>query len=117
MSRTESAHEGLTRHICWEAFAGKRLRRQIEADVRSFASSWEERMDLKGCIFRAIAHELRGCHFRKETDGGISAPRLWDFNTIEQPAVHTVKKHHADRSVMEVIAPENVSPFLCLAWT
>lgn len=68
-------------------------------------------MDLKGCIFRAIAHELRGCHFSRKQMGGYRTLWLWDFNTIEQPAVHTVKKHHADRSVMEVIAPENGSPF------
>lgn len=47
---------------------------------------------------------------------GISALWLWDFNTIEQPAVlwltaHAVTKHHTDQSVMAVTAPENVSPF------
>lgn len=47
---------------------------------------------------------------------GILAMWLWDFNTIEQPAVlwltaHAVKRHNADQSVMVVTAPEKVSPF------
>lgn len=48
-----------------------KAKRQIEADVCSFSSSWEEGMDLKGCIFRAIAHELHGCHFSRKQMGDI----------------------------------------------
>lgn len=117
MWRNESAHEGLTRHICWEAFTGKSLKRPTGADACSLSSSWEEGMDLKGWgffffFFRAIAHELRGS--RKQM-GGYP---LWGFGIStqqEQPAAlwltaQAVREHCADQSAKVVTAPENVSP-------
>lgn len=64
----------ITWHICWEAFTGKSRKKPIGADVCSFSSSWEGRMDLKGCIFRAIAHELCSCHFSRK--------QMWDIGPV-----------------------------------